>query len=97
MGHTDATRSPQRKPMPMAQAALEKRAHSEGAQLLIQLERMRTENRRLHGVIHDLSIALDIYIARAASTPVYGPVELTAGTCIGPGRRHGSSRERRSS
>jgi regulator of replication initiation timing len=61
--------------------------HSEHAGLLEQLEGLRAENARLRAENRDLRVALDAHIARAASAAVFGPVEMSAGTCVGPRRR----------
>lgn len=68
-------------------------AHVEIAHLRDQLERLRTENDRLRSENHHLSSAVDAHVARAASTHLYGPLELTAGTCVGPRRRRATPRE----
>jgi len=57
------------------------------AQLHEQLERLRAENARLWRQNQHLRTALDAHIARARSAALYGPLELTAGTCVGPRRR----------
>ena len=54
-----------------------------------ELARLRAENARLRSEIAELRAALDSHIARSSSTHLYGPVEMTAGTCVGPRRgRH---------
>jgi hypothetical protein len=53
---------------------------AENRRLRSENERLRAENRRLHAT-------LATYVNRARSTAVYGPVEMTAGTCVGPRRR----------
>lgn len=98
MRHPDVNEPLRRKPMPMSGAMLEKPPDmdTEKAQLHDQLGCLRVENARLQSANRELRVALDAHIARAASTPLYGPLEMTAGTCIGPRRRRGPSRERRS-
>jgi hypothetical protein len=48
---------------------------------------LRAENQRLYSQIRDLRAALDAHLARTGSARLYGPVEMTAGTCVGPRRR----------
>lgn len=60
---------------------------AENARLRDRLERLRVENARLRGENRDLRAALDEHLARAASAALYGPLELTAGTCVGPRRQ----------
>ncbi|HZO79209.1 MAG TPA: hypothetical protein VFB39_14305 [Solirubrobacteraceae bacterium] len=50
-------------------------------------ERLRSENKRLRAENRQLHATLATYVNRARSTAVYGPVEMTAGTNVGP-RRH---------
>jgi hypothetical protein len=52
-----------------------------------ELVRLRAENARLRSENRDLRVALDAHAARIASSPMYGPLEMTAGTCVGPRRR----------
>ena len=54
-----------------------------------RLELLLTENARLRSENRDLQAALDAYVARAQSTALFGPVEMTAGTCAGARRRRG--------
>lgn len=51
-----------------------------------ELERLRTENERLRRENQELRAVLDAHVARAGSTRLFGPVEITAGTCVGPRR-----------
>ena len=60
--------------------------HPENAELRHELERVRAENAQLRRENRDLRVALDAYIARASSSRLYGPCELTAGTSVGPPR-----------
>lgn len=53
---------------------------------------LRTENGRLRGENGRLRRLNDAYIARARATPLFGPYEMTAGTVVGPGRRHEAGR-----
>jgi predicted nuclease with TOPRIM domain len=58
----------------------------ENADLRAQLKRLRAENARLRAENRELRGALDAHVTRAASTALFGPVELSAGTCVGPRR-----------
>ena len=63
---------------------------SENARLRAELARLRAENIRLREANHELRAALATHVNRARTTATYGPLELTAGTCVGPRRRrHG--------
>lgn len=64
-----------------------KRLRAEGARLRAEAARLRAENERLRGENRDLRLMLDTHVARAGSAPLFGPLELTAGTCVGPRRR----------
>jgi cell division protein FtsB len=55
-----------------------------GADRDTEVERLRAEVARLRRENHQLRATLDAYIARAASTSMSGPLEMTAGTCVGP-------------
>jgi regulator of replication initiation timing len=61
--------------------------HSEDARLRNQLEQLQGENKRLRSENQQLRAALDAHVARAASAAAFGPLEMTAGTCVGPRRR----------
>ena len=67
---------------------------TENGRLRSELERLRVENWRLRGEVSDLRMTLDAYTARLGSTAAYGPLEMTAGTCVGPRRRPGPDRRR---
>jgi hypothetical protein len=54
------------------------------AQLRRQVEQLRSENELLRAENRRLHATLAAYVNRARSTAVYGPVEMTAGTCVGP-------------
>ena len=58
----------------------------ENAQLRARLERLEAENERLRAQNRQLRGSLDAHVNRARSTSLFGPLELTAGTCMGPGR-----------
>jgi hypothetical protein len=66
--------------------------HNENPQLRDQLEHVRAENERLRSENEHLRAALDAHVARAASACLFGPLELSAGTCPGPRRQRGASR-----
>lgn len=61
------------------------------AELRPQLRALHAENERLRAENRQLRATLASYVTRARSTAMYGPVEMTAGTCVGPRQR---SRER---
>jgi hypothetical protein len=71
----------------MRPPSIEKPRQSEIMELRDQLARVSAENARLRGENHDLRAALDAHIGRACSVPLYGSLELTAGTSVGPRRR----------
>ena len=51
-----------------------------------ELARLRAENAELRRNNRELRLMIDAHLARRAASPLYGPVEMTAGTCIGPRR-----------
>lgn len=55
-------------------------------QLQAVVERLRVETARLRRENRELRATLDAHVTRARSTALFGPVEMTAGTCIGPRR-----------
>jgi hypothetical protein len=57
------------------------------ADLRAQLKRLRAENARLRAENRALRGVLDAHVTRAASAALFGPVEMSAGTCVGPRRR----------
>jgi uncharacterized protein YlxW (UPF0749 family) len=57
---------------------------SEAQRLGTENERLRAENERLRAETRRLRATLDAYITRAASIPMWGSHEMTAGTCVGP-------------
>ena len=57
------------------------------AELQHRVERLRAENELLRAENTRLRATLEAYITRARSTAMYGPVEMSAGTCVGPRRR----------
>ena len=48
--------------------------------LRVKTDDLRRENAHLHA-------ALDAYVARSQTTRLFGPIEMTAGTNVGPRRR----------
>ena len=62
-------------------------ARVEIAHLQDLVERVRAESERLRSENQHLRSTLDAHVARAGSTRAYGPLELTAGTSVGPWRR----------
>lgn len=58
----------------------------ENAHLRDQLRRLRLENQRLRRENRELRATLDTHISRARSARLFGPVEMTAGTSVGPRR-----------
>lgn len=59
---------------------------AERVQVRDELERLHVENERLRTENYRLRAALDAHVTRARSTALFGPMEMTAGTCIGPRR-----------
>ncbi|HTX32727.1 MAG TPA: hypothetical protein VMD09_15195 [Solirubrobacteraceae bacterium] len=59
-------------------------SRSEVARLRNELERLQAENEHLRRENRELRSTLDAHVARARSTALFGPVEMTAGTSIGP-------------
>jgi hypothetical protein len=78
----------------MIEATVEEQrdVRSEDDELRDELDRARAENARLRSQNRDLRAALDAHVRRAGSTTLYGPMELSAGTCVGP-HPHVVSRE----
>lgn len=64
-----------------------KRLRGEVARLREQNHQLRNEVARLRGEKHRVQRTLDTYIARVSCPSMFGPLELSAGTCVGP-RRH---------
>lgn len=75
-----------RKASSMAKATIDRPRglKHEEPQLRDQLARLHAENERLHVENRDLRLALDSHVSRARSTALFGPLEMTAGTCVGP-------------
>ncbi|HEY2161321.1 MAG TPA: hypothetical protein VGH24_08445 [Solirubrobacteraceae bacterium] len=74
----------------MAQAPFNTGRFGVGAELRIQLERLRAENRslraenrRLRAENQELRVALGSHYASAKSPASRGSMEITAGTCMG--------------
>ncbi|MBV8953650.1 MAG: hypothetical protein JO153_04235 [Solirubrobacterales bacterium] len=68
-------------------------SYAENPQLRDEVQRLQVENARLREENQRLREALDSHISRDASAPLYGPREMTAGTCVGPRRSRGSRSE----
>lgn len=82
---TDACRDTQAENLELREEST--RLSAENAALRVDLNHLRTENARLREQNRELRIALDNHIARMSSAALYGPLELTAGTSVGPRRR----------
>lgn len=63
----------------------------ENARLQSENARLGTENGRLRTENRSLRTTRDAYAHRAGCSGLFGPLELTAGTCIGPRRRQAGS------
>ncbi|HEX5192015.1 MAG TPA: hypothetical protein VFW09_04370 [Solirubrobacteraceae bacterium] len=63
-------------------------------ELYRQVERLRAENGRLRSRNRDLRVAVDAYVRRVNRAGLFGPLEMTAGTCVGPRHRRGGRRMR---
>jgi hypothetical protein len=89
MARPDASERGRREAAVMLQTPIETpdSIRAENGRLRDQLERLRAENARLRGANRDLRATLDAHIRRAGLSALYGPLELTAGTCVGPRRR----------
>ena len=68
-----------------------KRLREQVARLREQNHQLRNEVARLRGEKHRVQRTLDTYISRASCPSAFGPLELSAGTCVGP-RRHLTAR-----
>ena len=62
------------------------RLRIENEHLRAQNTGLRTENTRLRREHTEVRRTLDAHLARASSTALFGPIELTAGTCVSPRR-----------
>lgn len=62
-------------------------ARPENSRLREELKRLRAENERLRAENQALRSTLDAHIARGRSTSLFGPLEMSAGTSVGPRRR----------
>ena len=69
----------------------QRQARAENIRLREELEPLRAANARLREENHELRTALDTHVARAGSCALFGPLELTAGTSVGPRRGRPSS------
>jgi hypothetical protein len=79
----------------MLQAPTESRPdiEHENARVRQELELLREENVRLRDQNRHLRAALDAHVARAGSSSLFGPLEMSAGTCVGPRRRRATPTE----
>ena len=77
-----------REPWSMFEATLQRPREIDdlNAQLQEEAQRLRTENERLRSENRHLRAAVDAHVRRAQSTALFGPIELSAGTCTGPRR-----------
>jgi regulator of replication initiation timing len=65
-----------------------RRLHADNAELVSESARLLRENVRLRTEIRRLRVALEVHITRTRQARLFGPVEMTAGTSVGPrGRR----------
>jgi predicted nuclease with TOPRIM domain len=62
------------------------RMRDENVRMRAENDRLREENRAVRKRNAELRRALDAHISRARQTALFGPLELTAGTCVGPRR-----------
>jgi hypothetical protein len=67
---------------------------AERAAMRADLARLRAENARLRSENQKLRDALDARVPRSNSPRRFAPVELTAGTSVGPWRPRGARPER---
>lgn len=76
-------------PMAMLEAVVDQttRLQAENTALRQQLATLRADNIRLRRENGELRASLDAHITRAGSTASFGPLEMSAGTCVGPRRR----------
>jgi len=65
------------------------RMRGENIRMRAENDRLREENQAIRRRNAELRSALDAHISRARSTTLFGPLELTAGTCVGPRRTRG--------
>lgn len=63
------------------------RVHTQNAHLKAENKRLRAENQELRSETGRLQAALDVHRARFQAAGLFGPLELTAGTCVGPRRQ----------
>ena len=72
------------------------RLRAENAHLLADNARLRAENAELRSrhaaqgaELADIRATLDAHVLRSRSASVFGPLEMTAGTSVGPRHRRG--------
>jgi predicted nuclease with TOPRIM domain len=68
------------------------RLRAENARLRDENGRLRGENERLRDENEHLRTLLDAHVTRANSQSLFGPLELTAGTCVVPRRQRNRRR-----
>lgn len=73
---------------PVTDGAEPERLRAEMARLQRQVDRLRAANDELVREKRALRARLDAYVSRAQVSCVFGPLEMTAGTHVGP-RPHG--------
>jgi FtsZ-binding cell division protein ZapB len=66
------------------------RVKKENARLRAETDRLRVHNADLRRQNRQLHTELDAHVARAQQTGLFGPLELSAGTCVGPRRQRAS-------
>lgn len=86
VGATEARPRSRREHGGMPQAVLDAPSRISSAEpaQLAEVECLRAENERLRAENRRLRSALDAHVSRAGSVGLFGPVEMTAGTCVGP-------------
>jgi hypothetical protein len=63
------------------------RLRAENDRLRAENDRLRADNDRLLAENRNVRATLEAHIRRGGSAALYGPLELTARTCVGPPRR----------
>lgn len=73
--------------MGMLNALIDAPRDAAPVELRERLDHLRAENARLRAENRDLRAAVDAHVRRASCPGLFGPLEMTAGTSVGP-RRH---------